>query len=354
MMGGPLPLPVIYVLEATGLSGGVKNVLEQANRLYQRGVDVRVASLGARPRWFPLRVPFLRFRDYRALVGALKTVEAIKVATWWNTAQAVWESCDEAQGGRGIPVYLVQDIETSYYPDDAAMRKRVAETYRLPMACLTIAPWIATHLRAHYGREAIDVSIAVDHDVFFPQRDDSVDPRSILACARPRQRIKGFDVTLEAVRRVRESLADVSFVTYGLEPFQVAWIRHRHLLRPPDTTLARLYSNCGVFVQSSHHEGFGLPILEAMACGAPVVATRATGNETFCRDGWNCLLVERGRPDQLAAAIRRVLTDPELARTLAEGGRKTARFYTWPAVIDRLVAAFQRIARDRGLARACR
>jgi len=233
MMGGPLPLPVIYVLEATGLSGGVKNVLEQANRLYQRGVDVRVASLGARPRWFPLRVPFLRFRDYRALVGALKTVEAIKVATWWNTAQAVWESCDEAQGGRGIPVYLVQDIETSYYPNDAAIRERVAETYRLPMACLTIAPWIATHLRAHYGREAIDVSIAVDHDVFFPQRDDSVDPRSILACARPRQRIKGFDVTLEAVRRVRESLADVSFVTYGLEPFQVTWIRHRHLLRPP-------------------------------------------------------------------------------------------------------------------------
>ena len=62
----------------------------------------------------------MSFEDYEALVEALAEEDAIKVATWWNTAAPVWR----ASVLRGIPVFFVQDIETSYYPDDEAHAPR--------------------------------------------------------------------------------------------------------------------------------------------------------------------------------------------------------------------------------------
>ncbi len=68
------------------------------------------------------------FEDYDELVEALAGLDAIKVATWWNTAAPVWR----ASVLRGIPVYFVQDIETSYYPDDERHAPRRASTPTAP------------------------------------------------------------------------------------------------------------------------------------------------------------------------------------------------------------------------------
>ncbi len=66
-------------------------------------------------------------------------------------------------------------------------------------------------------------------------------------------------------------------------------------------------------------------VLEAMASGVPVVASRVSGIPEAVRDGDSGLLVDSGRPDALAAAIRRVLRDPGLASRLSEGGRRMVR-----------------------------
>ena len=83
-------------------------------------------TLDGPPDWFQLEVPVRTFEDYDELAAALAPVEAIKVATWWNTAPWVWR----ASVTRGIPVYFVQDIETSYYPGDP--REQHARARELP------------------------------------------------------------------------------------------------------------------------------------------------------------------------------------------------------------------------------
>jgi glycosyltransferase involved in cell wall biosynthesis len=76
----------------------------------------------------------------------------------------------------------------------------------------------------------------------------------------------------------------------------------------PDEALTALYSSCGVFIFPSYQEGFGLPPLEAMACGAPVVASHATaipevlGSAALYGDPW--------RPESFTAPLQRLLTDP--------------------------------------------
>jgi glycosyltransferase involved in cell wall biosynthesis len=91
--------------------------------------------------------------------------------------------------------------------------------------------------------------------------------------------------------------------------------------------LALLYATCSAFVFPSLDEGFGLPPLEAMACGAPVIASTA-GSLTEVL-GTAALLHDPRDEEALARALRRVLTDQELARELTQRSRIHAARFTW-------------------------
>lgn len=80
-----------------------------------------------------------------------------------------------------------------------------------------------------------------------------------------------------------------------------------------------------VYVQPSHHEGLPVAVLEALAAGRPVIATRVGALPEVFEDGRNGLLIEPHRPRQLAAAMRRLLEDVEFRNALGQAGRKLAR-----------------------------
>jgi len=86
----------------------------------------------------------------------------------------------------------------------------------------------------------------------------------------------------------------------------------------PERTLAALYRLASVFAFPSLYEGFGLPPLEAMACGVPVVASSVGGIPEIVQHNANGLLVEPGDPDALARAMNLVLGDPSLRGRLRE------------------------------------
>jgi glycosyltransferase involved in cell wall biosynthesis len=100
-----------------------------------------------------------------------------------------------------------------------------------------------------------------------------------------------------------------------------------------------------VLVQTSRHEGFCLPLLEAMAAGTPVVCTDAHGNRDFCTDGVNCLMAE-ANTDAVARALERMLASRDLRESLAAEGRRTADDYAWERRIDTLEAFFLRLAKQ--------
>lgn len=91
--------------------------------------------------------------------------------------------------------------------------------------------------------------------------------------------------------------------------------------------LRDLYRRAKIFVYPSRAEGFGIPPLEAMACGAPVVATRVGAIPEFSGDA--ALLVDPGDRDGLRDAIARLLRDPSLRRELRARGPERAKRYRW-------------------------
>ncbi|MEA2490403.1 MAG: hypothetical protein QOH21_2195 [Acidobacteriota bacterium] len=91
--------------------------------------------------------------------------------------------------------------------------------------------------------------------------------------------------------------------------------------------LRALYRGARVFVYPSRYEGFGIPPLEAMACGAPVIATRTGAIPEFAGDA--ALLVPPGDRDALRAALVRLLGDAELRQELRTRGPERAKLYRW-------------------------
>jgi glycosyltransferase involved in cell wall biosynthesis len=109
-----------------------------------------------------------------------------------------------------------------------------------------------------------------------------------------------------------------------------------------DADLPALYTLARAFAFPSWYEGFGLPVLEAMACGTPVVAAdNSSLPEVVGKAG---LLVEAGDADALAAALARLLTDEALRVHLVRAGHKRARRFTWEAAAQKLLSTYQAFA----------
>lgn len=107
----------------------------------------------------------------------------------------------------------------------------------------------------------------------------------------------------------------------------------------PTEELPSLYSGADLFVYPALYEGFGLPPLEAMACGTPVVASNAGALPEVL--GEAALLLGPRDAGGLAAALRRVLADPTLARTLAGRGLARARQFSWERTAAETVEVFR-------------
>jgi GT2 family glycosyltransferase/glycosyltransferase involved in cell wall biosynthesis len=320
-------LRVVYVTEGTIVGGGHRDVFEHLNGLADRGHDVSLWTLEGPPGWFELRCPVRTFASYDELAAALAPLDAIKVATWWNTAPAVWR----ASVVHGIPVYFVQDIETSYYPDAPARRHEVLDTYRPEFRYLTISGWNRERL-AELGFDAELISPGLDLDTFHPLGEVSRRDDMVLALGRS-DPLKNLPLTLRAWRRLPEPRPELCL--FGRQPELAGDPGIRYVTSPSDAEVNELLNRTTVFLQTSTHEGFCLPPLEAMATGAAVVCTDADGNRDYCADGVNCLMPEAS-PAAVASALQRLLGDPDLRRRLGEAGRATAAGYRWPRQIDAL------------------
>jgi GT2 family glycosyltransferase len=338
-------LRVVYVTEDTGVGGGHRDIFEHLNRLAERGHEVALYTLGPEPEWFDLRVPVRTFEEYGELVDELADLDAIKVATWWNTAAPVWR----ASVLRGVPVYFVQDIETSYYPDDEPTRNAVLDSYRPEFRYMTISGWNRERL-GELGLDAELIPPGIDLETFRVRPDVERRDGTVLALGRSNP-LKNLPLTVAAWRALPEPRPELCM--FGIEPSLAADEGIRYVESPTDEEVAELLARATVFVQTSTHEGFCLPPLESMATGGAVVCTDAHGNRDFCRDGENCLMPA---PDAKAVsdALARVLGDRDLRERLGRAGVQTAAEFAWERRIDALEGFLEGVARPAASSRSGR
>ncbi|MEM8801047.1 MAG: glycosyltransferase family 4 protein [Pseudomonadota bacterium] len=263
-------------------------------------------------------------RDYELQASDLPDAD-ILIGTWWETAYDVARMPPE----KGRKVYFVQGHEIH----DHLPKERSAQTYRLPLKKITVSQWLVDVMAKAYGDTNVSkVLNAVDGEMFnAPMRQRQTRPTlGMMYAAEP---FKGVSVALEAVTRLREAYPDLRLLAFGKTdpspdmPLPGFAEFHR---APAQSDIAKLYASCDVWVMPSFTEGYGLPIIEAMACRTPVVSTNVGAARDLITPGQNGFITEPGDSAAMADRLADILalTDEDWQR-FSEAAHARAHGYNW-------------------------
>jgi glycosyltransferase involved in cell wall biosynthesis len=271
---------------------------------------------------------------------------------------------------RAPTVLTVHDLTVQLFPENHGALRRMRHRF-LPLMCRRAARIIAdSHctkrdLVEHYGLapERIDVVHLAAGEEFAPVADEEERDRVrrrynlpesfvlFVGCLDPRKRL---DVLIEAHAQLRREGCPFPLVLAGEgAPRHVAELRDlalreglepgKHLILPGhvlDEDLPALYSMCELFVYPSRYEGFGLPPLEAMACGAPVLVP---DNSSFTELYQGTpMLFDLEHTEALIDAMREPLVSRESRRRLIDEGRKLASLRSWSTVASETLDCYRR------------
>lgn len=223
----------------------------------------------------------------------------------------------------------------------------------------------ASQVRARYGINPVVVYNGVDLSLFRPEDDgddavldeyglDKSDEQPALLYAGRLVRWKGVEYLIQAMPHLVPTNTHLWIAGEG--PYeqtlrdlakQLGVEERVHFLgKVEQRKLAALYRSCSCLAATSFvNETFGMALCEAMACGAPVVASDFGGFREVVEDGVTGLLARPQDPADLARKINIVLADPALARRLGQEGReRVLAMFSWHAVADRLEEVYRCLA----------
>ncbi|MGH9872018.1 MAG: glycosyltransferase family 4 protein [Pyrinomonadaceae bacterium] len=165
----------------------------------------------------------------------------------------------------------------------------------------------------------------------------------------------GVDRVLRAFAIIQEALPDARLIVAGDGPERIALERLARDLslqnseftgRVGPEKIVELYDSADIFLNGSETDNQPLSLLEAFACGLPVVTTDAGGIPDMVSPGKTALVVSRGDHEQIAANALRLLNDPPLAQSIIEQAREECRKYKWDAVHDQWLDLYYELARE--------
>ena len=251
-----------------------------------------------------------------------------------------------ARGGRVLTLHGVFSEQVGYLHGSFAGRLGAwAERKALGWAdAVTAVSRSAAERYRGLGFDVLHVPNAVD-PADLPDEGVRLSERQVVYCGRL-SREKGVDLLIEAVKRIDANLVVVGGGPLERELRELAYSdpRVRFTGPLPRAEALRIVKGSDVFVLPSRHEGLSTALLEAMAMGVPVVATKVGGNPELVEHGETGLLVDP-EPGQLARAISLLLEDGSLARRLAGNAARVAREkYSWPVVYKRYLDVYRSVA----------
>ena len=346
-----------FLLPELTLNGGVRVVVQYGAALLALGHDVRFVarrtpatpwrsilrgqmplSLGGKGRtdfFAGLEDRLTLFSAYRPLRASDLPDADFLVGTWWETLD--WIAPMPASKGR--PVHLMQHYEMfDWLPAD-----RVRAVYeRDAILRIAVSSWIADQVLRHHGQASLAVipnAVNTDDFRFAPAPDN---PCLTLGFAYARPAFKNSALVLELRQALRARGLSVRFHCLTSEDDVRAVAAQPDIVlhhRPPQIAIPAIYQGCDLWLFPSLEEGFGLPILEAMASGTPVAGTRAGAGADLIRDGVNGYLCDWTVADFSAAIDRFLALGPDGRAALREAARQTAVSQSWDKAARQFLTA---------------
>ncbi|QGZ40601.1 glycosyltransferase involved in cell wall biosynthesis [Pseudoduganella flava] len=346
---GPLPPP----------SGGMANqTLQLAGLLRSEGLEVETVQVNApyRPGWAG------RIKGVRALVRLLPYLAGL-----WRTAGRVQLFHVMANSGWSWHLFAApaiwvarlrgKPVVVNYRGGEAdgflaGARRWVAPSITRADAVIVPSGFLEAVFRKH-GFATQVVPNIVNLERFSAQREPAATPGPRLLVARNLEPIYDNATALRVLALVRAQHPAAMLVIAGEGPLRAELEALAVELKLTDAVtftgrvdnagMAALYRNADAMLNCSLVDNMPNSVLEALACGVPVVSTNVGGVPYFVEDGRTALLVPPGAPRAMADAVLRLASDPALAAALRSAGLRQVQQYTWSSVRPRLLAVYQQV-----------
>jgi glycosyltransferase involved in cell wall biosynthesis len=328
------PLKIAFVEPHLELYGGIRRVLEFANRFVDRGADVTVFHpTGAPCVWMPCRA---RTRPTAALFGSSfdavvfndpPDYRLVRKARAALKVFYILELYDKDRLRRWNPKIL--------WPRKGRMLA-LKRCLQMPFLMVANATWIQRWLFENLRIESELVLGGVNRELFHPvpgarSRGGDV----VVLCSGDPREHKGTQTVVEAVARARRSHPAIALDTY-------------HGKGIPQREMAARYASADLFVDAQWHAGWNNPVIEAMACGTPVVCSDIGGVADFAFHERTALVVPARDVDAFAGAIVRMVESPDLRAQLSANALREVERFDWNAAADRFLALL--VERSGGVA----
>jgi glycosyltransferase involved in cell wall biosynthesis len=351
---------LVWIAQDLHIGGGQRVICELSGEIARRGHRVEIIYPRGRGGFPP--PPGVTERPcgwefdsslLSLLVNFPATIAAAPLCDWILCSMPVSALAGYLAGKlRGARVlYYIMNDERILFDDRTLMKSDLLldlyhrftdRMHRLPVEFAVNSRWTASRVRGGAEADLPVIHHGVDPARFSPAGDVMErGDRFVIAVIGRRHRWKGLDDLTEALNRLKSSGEAPPFELWIItqDDLQPSADFHYKIIKPTgDDDIARAYRTADLAVHPSWFEGFGLPPLEAMACGTPAVITDSGGVMEYARDGVNCLLTPVHDPDALAQAILQAMQDASLRRRLREEGLKTAAEFTWRRAADQLEA----------------
>ncbi|MBF0200710.1 MAG: glycosyltransferase family 4 protein [Desulfamplus sp.] len=344
-------MKIAYFLESTALCGGVKVVMNQAVALSKRGHDVVLFSREAYPSWFGGNVPFVH------VDGADPFLYAAESRNFDFLIATTLAHIPELSRFADRLVHLVQGYEGDY-SETKGMEDIITRCYSMEIPKITVSRELASRLSALYPKgRFLSCGQGLEHHLFYPRGGHwtGTDPAfngnspartldTVFLVGVFTISIKNIGDGLRAFQGASRKLPNlklvrISTVDTRLEEECLTGVRaheyHVHL--NPDRVGDIFRASNGIFLSpSSSGEGFGLPALEAMACGIPAVLTDIPSYRDFGYPRDYALFVPPGDVDAMAHAVAGLSRDRDLGSRLIKRGLDVAGRYSYEKVAEKL------------------
>jgi glycosyltransferase involved in cell wall biosynthesis len=254
-------------------------------------------------------------------------------------------------------IFTIHDLSHIYCPENSSPRIQLYYATIMKRACrraakiLTVSEFTLAQIVEWSGvppERVFNVGCGVDA-AYRPDGDSYGLSFPYLLCVSNRKRHKNEFRVVEAFARARLA-SEIRLVFTGNPTHELsAWVERHHVTSRmyfvgvvPEPKLPSLYRGAEALIFPSLYEGFGLPLLEAMACGTPVVTSNITAMPEVA--GAAALLVDPTSAEQISAAMEQIVSDAALRRRLRENGLAQAARFSWGST----VAKVHRLLTDNG------
>ncbi|WP_044257111.1 glycosyltransferase family 4 protein [Rhodopirellula sp. SWK7] len=255
-------------------------------------------------------------------------------------------------------VFTIHDLIHVNYPAESSLPKRLYYQYvirpaaRKAFKVLTVSEFSKQEIVAWSGVDPSHVGVVYNgvgsaFKVDGPKRETEYDYLLYVGNQKAHKNVTGL---LHALAEVRKTVDVHLEITGKAEPHTTATIeklglsQHVHFLGSvTDDELACAYRGARATVLASEYEGFGLPVIESMACGTPVVCSNVTSLPEIA--GGAAVLVDIDA-ESIAAGILRLLNDESLQQELVLAGRKRAADFSWEATSAKVLEVVGQLAGD--------